>query len=123
MSKRTVIIVDDEVDCASMLQLALEVALETSPGISVLRVSSAEAALEAMRHVNLAALVSDVHLPGKTGLELIANAGAAPVVIVSASTDAGVKEEAMRMGAVAFFSKPFSPAEVCRTVRALLDGN
>lgn len=116
MSARYIMIVEDEAECGSML----EVALEALPGIVVKRVGSVEAALGAMQHLRVAAVVSDVQLPGRSGLELIAEVRGAPVVIVSASADAGVREEAMRMGAAAFFTKPFSPASVCEAVRELL---
>ncbi len=118
MNARTVMIVDDEADCAATLELALE----ALPGIEVVRVPTAEAALHSMRQRAVAAIVSDVQLPGKSGLELIAIAPEVPVVIVSASVDAGVEQRALRMGAAAFFAKPFSPAAVREKVRELLKG-
>ncbi len=118
MSVRTVMIVEDEVDCAFML----EVALEALPGIEAVRVLTAEAAIDSLLQREVAVVISDVQLPGKSGLELISSAGDVPVVIMSASVDAGMKEMALRMGAAAFFAKPFSPAAVCEKVRELLKG-
>jgi CheY-like chemotaxis protein len=116
MSSRLVLIVEDEADCAAML----EVALEVLPEVALLRVASAEAALEFLGHLDVAVVISDIQLPGRSGLELLASARGVPVVIVSASVDGGVKEAALRLGAAAFFSKPFSPAAVCEKVRELL---
>ncbi len=120
MKSHTVMIVDDEADCADMLELALE----ALPGVTAIRVSSAEAALEAMGRLDLAAVISDVQLPAMSGIELITRAhqlkDGVPVVIMSASTDAGVKSEALQAGAAAFFAKPFSPAALCATVQGLL---
>jgi DNA-binding NtrC family response regulator len=117
MSARTVMIVDDEADCAA----TLEVALEALPSIEVVQVLTAEAAMDSLRRRGVAVIISDIQLPGKSGLELIASAGKVPVVIVSASVDAGVKDMALRMGAAAFFAKPFSPAAVREKVRELLE--
>ena len=118
MTPRTVMIVEDEVDCAIML----EVALESLPGLMTVRVTSAEAALEALKTFTVAALISDVQLPAMSGIELIERVHAIhrelPVVIVSASP--GVDGYALRAGAAAFFAKPFSPAAVCETIRQLL---
>jgi DNA-binding response OmpR family regulator len=116
MSLRTVMIVEDEADCAAML----EVALEALPGIAAIRVPSAEAAIESMVRLDVAAFISDVHLPGMSGIELIGRVKGVPVVIVSAAVDAGVKGAALRAGAAAFFAKPFSPAAVCMKVQELL---
>jgi DNA-binding response OmpR family regulator len=117
---RTVMIVEDEADCA----VTLEVALEALPGITAVRVATAEAALEAFDLFTVAAVISDVQLPAMSGIELIGRVHqghrGVPVVIVSASTDAGVEREALRAGAAAFFAKPFSPAAVCEKVCTLL---
>ena len=110
-------IVEDEADCAAML----EVALEELPGIAVSHVATAEEAILLLKAMDVAAVISDVQLPGMSGIELIAAAGGIPVVIVSASVDAAVRGEAFRMGAAAFFAKPFSPAAVCEKIRELLE--
>jgi CheY-like chemotaxis protein len=120
MNPRTVMIVEDEAESA----VTLEVALESLPGITALRVPTAEAAIEAFALVTVAAVISDVHLPAMSGIELIGRVHqvhrGVPVVIVSASADAGVKGDALRAGAAAFFAKPFSPAAVCEKVWELL---
>ena len=79
-----------------------------------------EAAIEALGRLNVAVVISDVQLPAMSGIELITRVKGVPVVIVSASTDTGVKSEALRAGATAFFAKPFSPAAVCAMVQELL---
>jgi CheY-like chemotaxis protein len=120
MNPRTVLIVEDEAESA----VTLEVALESLPGITTVRVPSAEAALDAFERFMFAAVVSDVQLPAMSGIELIARVHhlcrALPVVIVSASASAGVERDALRAGAAAFFAKPFSPAAVCEKLRQLL---
>jgi DNA-binding response OmpR family regulator len=113
---RTVLIVDDEADCATTLELALD----ALPGVTTLRVGSAEAAITSLGREPVALLISDVQLPGRSGLELIADASGVPVVIISASVDRGIRDTALRLGAAAFFPKPFSPAAVCEKVRELL---
>jgi DNA-binding NtrC family response regulator len=112
-----VLIVEDAEDCGAML----EVALQALPGVATIRVATAEAALEAMGHPDLAAVITDVHLPKMSGIELIAHAGGVPVVAMSASADPKVKRDAMQAGAAAFFAKPFSPGALCGKVRELLE--
>lgn len=108
-----VLIVDDAEDCAATLEMAL-----AGRGLQVTHVTSAE---DALAHIpEVSAIVTDVQLPGMSGIELIARAGGAPVVVVSAAADPGVREEALSAGAAAFFPKPFSPGAVCDAVRELL---
>src|SRR4051812_10001773 len=120
MKPHRVLIVDDEVACAATLELALEVL----PGVVSMRVLTAEGALEALGRFPVAAVITDIHLPAMSGLELIQRVHqtrqGVPVVVVSASTDAAVKGDALRAGAAAFFSKPFSPAAVSQKILELL---
>jgi DNA-binding response OmpR family regulator len=120
MTPQYVLIVEDESDCAATLELALE----GLPGIAPLRVYTAEAAMEELGRVPVAAIITDIHLPAMSGLELIQRVhqlqSGVPVVVVSASTVASTKVDALQAGAAAFFPKPFSPAAVCRKLLELL---
>lgn len=56
-------------------------------------------------------VVSDVRMPGRTGLQVLADARArgwpSPVLLITAFGDDSTLDEAARLGAVALFSKPF----------------
>jgi CheY-like chemotaxis protein len=113
---RSVLIVDDDAECVALLELAFE-----DCGIDTLAVATAEAALAVLQHQLVAAIVTDLHLPQMSGIELMERVHV-PVVIVSAAADSGVGANALRAGAAAFFAKPYSPAAVCAEVGRLLEG-
>jgi DNA-binding NtrC family response regulator len=116
MSARTVLIVDD----AEESRVTLEMALQSLAGVVVVGVRSAEEALRVLRGDRVVALISDIQLGGMSGLQLLAEARGVPAIVVSAAAGPDVSAEAMRAGAAAFFSKPFSPAAVCKKVEEIL---
>lgn len=113
---RTLLVVEDADTCANMLELALD----GLPGLHVERVASAEAGLEVLRETDVAAIVTDVELPGMSGLEFVTCAGHVPVVVVSATTEPDAEAKAIAAGASAFFAKPFSPSAIRRKMEELL---
>lgn len=56
-------------------------------------------------------IISDIRMPGLTGLEILAGLRQAgwhtPIVLMTAYADHDLREEAERLGVTAFFSKPF----------------
>jgi len=69
-------------------------------------------------------VISDVRMPGCSGLEalsLLRQLGfAAPVIVVTAFGDAATHAEAARLGAKAVLDKPFDLADLRRVVRNAL---
>jgi CheY-like chemotaxis protein len=120
---RVVLVVDDSPDCAATLQLALA----PLSGIEVRVTRSAEEAIAAAVSATIAAVITDIQLPGMTGLDLINQLRGQhglsnlPVVVISGSTDHDASSRAISAGATAFFSKPFSPLAVRRKLEALID--
>jgi FixJ family two-component response regulator len=102
----TILVVEDD---ASMSQ-AIERILRAG-GFEVALFASAEAALEADIARIADCLVLDIRLPGISGLELyrqLARCGSAvPVIFVTAHDEPALREEAQRLGAKGFLSKPF----------------
>jgi CheY-like chemotaxis protein len=117
-----VLIVDDAEDCVA----TLDVALQSLPGIVVRSAGTAEAALAALEHETISAVITDLQLPAMSGLELIvlvrknAKLHALPIVAVSAATDPELPQAALRSGANAFFPKPFSPSAVRKKLEELI---
>jgi two-component system C4-dicarboxylate transport response regulator DctD len=66
-------------------------------------------------------VVTDVRLPGQSGLELLAQVTALdpdlPVIVVTGHGDVSMAVEAMRAGAYDFIEKPFASERLMETVR------
>jgi two-component system, chemotaxis family, chemotaxis protein CheY len=118
----TVLLVDDAEDCLA----TLDVALQTLPGVVVLSAHSAEAAWEVLSRDPVSAVITDIHLPHMTGLELISRIRqepkwkALPILVVSADADPAAPRAALDSGANAYFAKPFSPGAVRKKLEELM---
>jgi two-component system, cell cycle response regulator DivK len=120
---RTVLIVEDGDNVAP-----LEIALASLDGIRVLVLPDGRDALALLRadSADLAAIVTDLHLPHVDGFELVEAVRAdrryshVPIVVVSGDSHPDVPNRLRHLGADAFFSKPYSPAEIRQTLEGLL---
>jgi len=109
----------------------LEIALAALDGVKVLIVANGRDALSLLRtaSVQIAAVVTDLHLPHVDGFELVRAIRAdhryfrMPVVVVSGDSHPDVPEQVRRAGADAFFLKPYSPAEILKTLKGLLSAS
>ncbi|HYI92778.1 MAG TPA: response regulator [Bryobacteraceae bacterium] len=119
---RTILIVDDTFTCGDTLALALA----ALPDCDVQMVGSAQEALKVASTVQLAAIVTDLHMPRIDGFELIrrirleARFAAVPILVISGDSDAETPARVRTLGANAFFTKPFSPNAVRQTLEQLL---
>jgi FixJ family two-component response regulator len=81
-----------------------------SAGLSVETFSSVGDFSQAPREKENACILMDIRMPGATGFDLqheLSERGVKiPVIVVSASDDALVREHARALGAVGFFRKP-----------------
>lgn len=81
---------------------------------------------EALRESKPEAIVLDVMLPGKSGLEFLSELRAKrrnapiPVVVVSAWQSADDQRTALKAGADAFIGKPFDPKDLVSVVETLI---
>ena len=122
---RTVMIVED----ADMCSTVLEIALLGVPGISIQSATSAEEALAYLDQRDICALITDLHLPQMDGFELIERVrqrpdhARLPIVVISGDTDPRTPERVQRLGANAFFAKPYSPGEVRQKLEQLIHGS
>ena len=117
-----VLLVEDELACSA----TLEVAFEGGDAPPFQHTPTAEQALEILRDDPVAALITDIDLPAMDGLELIRRVraeprlAALPIVVTSADTDPATPERALRLGANAFFSKPYSPFALRQKIEELI---
>jgi CheY-like chemotaxis protein len=119
---RTILVVED----IDIVREALEVALTRVRDIEVCAVESAEAAIQFLDSHEACAMVTDLHLPHMDGFELIQNVrsnpryAALPIVVISGDSDPQTPSRLARIGADAYFSKPYSPADVRSTLEKLI---
>ena len=119
-NSRLVAIVDDDESVQRALQDLIE-----SDGLSGLCFGSAEQFLDSEARNKVACLITDIRMPGMSGLELQAKLKAErcriPVIFITAHGDAEMRIHAMREGAVQFLSKPFDDAVLLQIVHAALE--
>ncbi len=109
MSKSLIIgIVDDDPDVRGSLD-----SLMRSVGFAARSFSSAEELLACHAHDALACIVTDLHMPGMTGLELQTEMQSrgwrTPVILMTAYPTPASRDLANERGAVAFLTKPLDP--------------
>ncbi len=103
---RELLVVDDDDALRRMLVELLQEA-----GYRVADAPTAEAALELARDREFDAVLSDVNMPGKNGIELVGELRRVrpqtPVVLMTAFASVASAVEAMRAGAFDYITKPF----------------
>ncbi|NUU02279.1 sigma-54-dependent transcriptional regulator [Herbaspirillum robiniae] len=101
------ILIEDEQAVRRATAQALELG-----GFEVSACASAEEALPLLLREFAGVVVTDVRLPGMSGLEVLEHAVAVdaglPVIVVTGHGDVGMAVDAMRAGAYDFVEKPFS---------------
>jgi len=117
-----IIVVDDERSICSNVEKILK-----KNHYEVVHAMNADEALEKMAAESFSLLISDIVMPGKNGLELLKLVKEqwpltkAVMMTAYASTDTAVK--AIRMGALDYIPKPFTPDELRSTVEKALAGD
>ena len=110
-----VLVVDDEKNMRLSLQTVLG-----DEGYLVRSVSSAEDALKVMEQERFLMVISDAHLGGMTGYELLGHIRKArpelPVLLITAYATPKLAVEAIKAGAMDYLSKPFEPEELLHAV-------
>ena len=112
----SILIVDDDAGQRSLLDSFLK-----SQGFETVLVSSGEQALEILRTTEIGMMISDVRMPGISGLETLRQArkehAVLPVLLVTAFSDIREAVGAMRDGAVNYLAKPIDLDELLVTVQ------
>ena len=108
-------VVDDDSDVRQSLETLLG-----SVGFTVRTYQSADAFLATFRDEAPSCLITDVRMPGLSGLQLQKEMEARsidlPVIVISGHGDIDVAVKAMRQGALHFLSKPFKMQEMLEEV-------
>ncbi len=110
------LIVDDDPGQRSLLDSFLR-----SQGFETVVAASGERALELLPTKKFSLMISDVRMPGLSGLETLQRARkdfpSLPVLLVTAYTDIREAVAAMRDGAVNYLAKPIDLDELLANVR------
>jgi CheY-like chemotaxis protein len=107
-----ILVVDDEADVEMLFRQQFRHELKAGR-FKMEFVQSAPAALQCIdnaRSASLILILSDINMPGMSGLELLPKAKATrpdvPVIMITAYGDAETKRKALENGADALFTKP-----------------
>src|SRR6516162_694768 len=111
-----ILIVDDDAGQRSLLDSFLR-----SQGFDTLPVPSGERGVEVRQSQQISMMISDVRMPGLTGLETLRRArqqhAVLPVLLVTAYADIREAVGAMRDGALNYLAKPIDLDELLATVQ------
>lgn len=113
-----ILCVDDEPSILRLLGVVL-----APVGHEVVAASNARAAMDALGRGGIEAVLLDLGLPDRDGLELIAAIRAfspVPIIVVSARGDVAEKVAALDLGAADYVTKPFDGEELRARLRAVL---
>ena len=94
------------------------------PGYTVEAFPSAADFLVSPSLAQIACLVTDIHMPGMTGVELhrhlVETGYAIPTILVTAYPDEVVRDRALKDGVVCYLSKPVDDDHLERCLRSAL---
>jgi two-component system response regulator AtoC len=107
----TILVVDDEARIRRLLEMAL-----ADAGYRVLLAGSAEEAEKLLEEEAVELVLTDLALPGRSGLDLLshlrAQGGEIPVILITAFGTVESAVEAMKLGAFDYVIKPFRTEEI-----------
>lgn len=115
-----VYVIDDDESARHSLEFLLDVA-----EIRVRSFASADAFLKSSPPLGGACVVTDVRMPGTSGVELAAKLSqldaSVPVIVITGHADVPLAIEAMKAGAADFIEKPFDDQVILTAIRNALD--
>lgn len=121
MSDKTVIhVIDDDAAMRDSLAFLLDV-----NGFKPQVYESADAFLKEASADVVSCVVSDIRMPGMTGVELVrrlkSDGSACPVILITGHGDVALAVEAMKAGAADFIEKPFDDEALLGAIRSALN--
>jgi two-component system response regulator FlrC len=119
MKKRKILVVDDDASMRQAISESLEIC-----GYSVGAAENGEHALYLFKKNRFDLVITDMRMPGMTGMALLRNIKAlsaqTPVILITAYGTVSAAVEAMKAGAAEFIMKPFSLDDLERAVSHVL---
>jgi two-component system chemotaxis response regulator CheY len=120
---KKVLVVDDSATARSMIVSIVE----TIPGTKCTDAENGLAALKVLPTEQFDVILTDINMPGLTGLELISflrshpTYRSIPIIVVSNEKTASDRERGLALGASDYVTKPFAPGDLQRVVKQHLD--
>ena len=112
----TVALIDDDEAVLDSMRMIL-----TRQGISVECFTSADDFIARLKSMSVSCVVSDVRMPGRSGLDLqdgMSKAGSAiPLILITGHGDIAMAVRAIKKGAFDFVEKPFDAQKLADTIR------
>jgi len=113
----SIVVVEDDAGMKKAIERLLRAA-----GFQSVSFASAEELLQTEAVDSAACLVLDIHLPGLSGLELgrvlIESGRAKPIIFITGQDEAPLRDEALRLGCIDYFRKPFDGSALLEAIRA-----
>jgi CheY-like chemotaxis protein len=120
LEKEHVLLVDDERNIRLTLSRSLE-----ALGVQIETAVNGEEALQKLQEDEFALLLLDLKMPGMDGMDVLHQVQErwpkTRVIVITAHGTINSAVEAMKLGAVDFIQKPFSPAEIRELVTKVLN--
>ncbi len=120
MANTQILVADDE----KSIRLTVSQAL-ASQGYEVATATDGTMALEKIKSLSVDLLLLDINMPGMDGIEVLKKATtqqpSLKVVMISAHGSVDNAVEAMKLGAVDYLQKPFTPSELRELVQRVLN--
>lgn len=116
-----ILIVDDSVTMRHMIEFTLEKA-----GHSITTAENGKAALTACEKLRFDLVITDINMPGMSGIELIKELRmqhamrTKPILVLTTESDAGKKAEGRAAGATGWIVKPFNPQALLEVLPRVL---
>jgi len=119
MPDPVVYVIDDDDAARESLEFLLR-----SANLVVKTYDSGTAFLHSLSQIAYGCIITDVRMPGLSGIELLRHLKDSdlklPVIVITGHGDVPIAVEAMKLGAVDFFEKPFDGDKIIEAVQSAL---
>ena len=118
-TKAVIAIVDDDHSMREALT-----SLVRSLGYVAMAFDCAEDLLKSKRRRNVSCVITDVQMPGMTGIELhnrlVTSGEPIPTILITAFPDERARQRALQTGVICYLTKPFSEDDLLACIRSSL---
>ena len=121
MTKLTVLVIDDDPVILELLRVNFEI-----EGFDVICATDGEEGFKRARAQQPDAVISDIMMPRRDGLQLLADLKGdpatedLPVILLSAKAQKNEVQQGLEMGADDYITKPFDPLELIDRLNAVM---